>query len=75
MADDDTTCDDDKRRVRSVSACLDAIYFLSDARRHKDEEIARNPNIDLSFADAGDQQYVSVADTRPDLGDNRKVAL
>jgi len=69
MADDDTTCDDDKRRVRPVSACLDAIYFLTDARRHKDEEIARNPNIDLSFADAGD------ADTRPDLGDNRKVAL
>ncbi len=75
MADDNTTCDDDKRRVRPVSACLDAIYFLSDARRHKDEEIARNPNIDLSLADAGDQQYVSVADTRPDLGDNRKVAL
>src|SRR6266851_3434403 len=42
---------------------------------HKGEEIARNPNINLSFADAGDQQYVSVADTRPDLGDNRKVAL
>ena len=66
MADDNTTCDDDKRRVRPVSACLDAIYFL---------EIARNPNINLSFADAGDQQYVSVTDTRPDLGDNRKVAL
>ena len=75
MADDNTTRDDEKLRARPMSACLDAIYFLSDARRHKDEEIARNPNIDLSFADAGDQQYVSVADTRPDLGDNRKVAL
>ncbi len=75
MADDNTTRDDDKLRARPMSACLDAIYFLTDARWHKDEEIARNPNINLSFADAGDQQYVSVADTRPDLGDNRKVAL
>ncbi len=75
MADDNTTRDDEKLRARPMSACLDAIYFLTDARWHKDEEIARNPNINLSFADAGDQQYVSVADTRPDLGDNRKVAL
>ena len=75
MADDNTTRDDDKLRVRPMSVYLDAIYFLTDARRHKDEEITRNPNINLSFADAGDQQYVSVSDTRPDLGDNRKVAL
>jgi hypothetical protein len=43
MADDNTTRDDDKLRVRPMSACLDAIYFLTDAR--------------------------------PDLGDNREVAL
>jgi general stress protein 26 len=58
-----------------MSGCLDAIYFLTDVRRHKDEKIARNPNINLSFADTGDQKYVSVAGTRPDLGNNRKVAL
>jgi general stress protein 26 len=77
MANDNTTRDDNKLRVRPVSAYLDnnAIHFLTDARRHKDEEIARNPNINLSFADAGDQQYVSITGTRPDLGDNRKVAL
>ena len=43
MADDNTTRDDDKLRVRPMSACLDTIYFLTDAR--------------------------------PDLGDNREVAL
>ena len=73
------TRDDDKLRARPMSAYLErennAIYFLTDVRRHKDEEIARNPNINLSFADAGGQQYVSVTGTRPDLGDNRKVAL
>ena len=43
MADDNTTRDDDKLRVRPMSVYLDAIYFLTDAR--------------------------------PDLGDNREVAL
>ncbi len=41
------TRDGDKLRARPMSAYLEresnAIYFLTDARRHKDEEIARNP--------------------------------
>jgi general stress protein 26 len=52
-----------------------AIYFLSDARRHKDDEIARDLNVNLAFANSSDQKYVSVTGTRPDLGDNRKVAI
>ena len=58
------TRDDDKLRARPMSAYVErdegAIYFLTDARRHKDEEIARNPSVNLSFADAGSQKYVSV---------------
>jgi general stress protein 26 len=56
--------DGKKLRARPMSAYLErennAICFLTDARRHKDEEIARNPSINLSFADAGDQKYVSI---------------
>ena len=59
------TRDGDKLRARPMSAYLErennAIYFLTDARRHKDEEIARNPGVNLSFADASDQKYVSVS--------------
>jgi len=36
----------------------DAVYFLGDARRHKDEEIEQNPNVGLAFADG--QRFVSV---------------
>jgi general stress protein 26 len=38
----------------------DAIYFLADARHHKDEEIAEHPNVCLAFADSKGQKYVSV---------------
>ena len=41
------THDGDKLRARPMSAYLEpennAVYFLSDVRRHKDEEIAKNP--------------------------------
>ena len=73
MADDNTTCDDDKRRVRPVSACLDAIYFLTDARRHKDEEIARNPGVNLSFADTAKQKYLSVTGSAVISNDRAKI--
>ena len=47
------THDGDKLRARPMSAFLErennAIYFLTDARHHKDEEIARNPDVNLSF--------------------------
>ena len=54
------TRDGDKLRARPMSAYLErennAVYFLTDARRHKDEEIAKNPDINLSFADAGEPE-------------------
>ena len=71
------TRDGDKLRARPMSACLErennAIYFLTEARRHKDDEIARNPNINLSFADAGDQKYVSVSGTAVVSNDRAKI--
>jgi general stress protein 26 len=71
------TRDGDKLRARPMSAYLDRdaneIYFLSDARHHKDDEIAKNPNVNLSFADAGDQKYVSVSGTAVVSNDRAKI--
>jgi len=71
------TRDGDKLRARPMSPYLErennAIYFLTDARRHKDDEIARNPNINLSFADPGGQKYVSVGGTAAVFNDRAKI--
>ena len=71
------TRDGDRLRARPMSAYLqreeNAIYFLTDARRHKDDEIARDPHINLSFADAGSQKYVSVTGTAAVSNDRAKI--
>jgi len=71
------THDGDKLRARPMSAYLarddNAIFFLTDARRHNYDEIARNPAINLSFADAGSQKYVSVTGTAAVSNDRTKV--
>ena len=71
------TRDGDKLRARPMSAYLErennAIYFLTDVRRHKDDEIARNPNVNLSFADASDQNYVSVSGTAAVSNDRARI--
>jgi general stress protein 26 len=71
------TRDGDKLRARPMRAFLDrdnnAIYFLTDARRHKDEEITRNPAVNLSFANASDQKYVSVTGTAAVSNDRAKI--
>jgi general stress protein 26 len=71
------THDGDKMRARPMAAYLErdhnAIYFLTDARRHKDEEIARNPGINLSFANSSDQKYVSVTGTAVVSNDRAKI--
>src|SRR5436305_15300318 len=58
------TRDGDKLRARPMSAYLvraeNVIYFLTDARRHMDEEIARNPQVNLSFVNAASQKYLSI---------------
>jgi general stress protein 26 len=71
------TSDGDKLRARPMSAYLErdknAIFFLTDARRHKDDEIARNPSINLSFADASAQKYVSLTGTAAVSNDRAKI--
>jgi general stress protein 26 len=71
------TRDGDRLRARPMSAHLErdenAIYFLTDARRHKDEEIARDPNVNLSFADTGGQKYVSVTGTASVSNDRARI--
>ena len=71
------TRDGNRLRARPMSAHLErdenAIYFLTDARRHKDEEIARDPNVNLSFADTGGQKYVSVTGTATVSNDRARI--
>jgi general stress protein 26 len=71
------TRDGGKLRARPMSAYLDraqnAVYFLTDARRHKDDEIAHNPDINLAFADASSQKYVSVTGKAIVSNDRAKI--
>ena len=71
------TRDGDKLRARPMSAYLardeNAVYFLTDARHHKDEEIARFPQVNLSFADAGSQKYVSLTGTAAISNDRDRI--
>jgi general stress protein 26 len=71
------THDGNKLRARPMRAFLEreanAVYFLTDARRHKDEEIARNPGVNLSFANASNQKYVSVTGTAAVSNDRAKI--
>ena len=71
------TREGEKLRARPMAAYLDrdanTIFFLTDARRHKDDEIAANPNINLSFADAGDMKFVSVSGTAVVSNDRAKI--
>ncbi len=71
------TRDGDKLRARPMSAYVardeNAVYFLTDARHQKDEEIARFPQVNLSFADAGSQKYVSLTGTATISNDRAKI--
>lgn len=71
------TRDGEKIRARPMAAYVEpddnTIYFLTDARRHKDDEIARNSNVNLSFADTGGQKYVSVCGTAAISNDRAKI--
>ncbi|GAC1043394.1 pyridoxamine 5'-phosphate oxidase family protein [Rhizobium sp. No.120] len=50
-----------------------AIYFLTDVGGHKDEEIARWPNVCLAFADTRGQKYVSISGTAEVSNDRERV--
>lgn len=71
------THDGTQIRARPMGAYVrredDAVYFLTDARRHKDEEIRANPNVCLAFANASDQKYVSITGRAQVSKDKAKV--
>jgi general stress protein 26 len=48
-----------------------AIYFLTDAARHKDDEIQQFPNVCLAFADG--QKFVSLTGTAQVSSDRAKI--
>jgi len=50
-----------------------AIYFLTDIRSHKDDEIRSAPNVAFAFADAGDQKYVAVTGQAQVSNDRSKI--
>lgn len=50
-----------------------AIYFLTDVNGTKDDEIARWPNVGLTFADGKGQKYVSVTGTAVLSNDREQI--
>lgn len=72
-----STHDGEDIRARPMAAHLDrdenAIYFLTDAESHKDDEIEARPQVGLAFADAGDQKYVSVSGRATVSNDRAKI--
>lgn len=49
------------------------IYFLTDARHLKDDEIARYPKLNLAFADTGAMKYVSLSGEAKVTNDRAKI--
>jgi general stress protein 26 len=56
-----------------VRANESAVYFFTDDRAHKDEEIRRYPRVCLAFADTGGQKYLSVSGMAQILNDREKI--
>jgi general stress protein 26 len=72
------TSDGGRLHARPMAAYLErdenAIYFLTDAGRPKDAEIADHPQVNLSFAEPGSQKYVSVSGTAAVSNDRAKIS-
>ncbi len=64
-------------RARPMSAYVErlenAFYFLTDVESHKDDEIARRPEVCLAFADSRGQKYVSVTGTADVSNDRDRI--
>ena len=50
-----------------------AIYFLTDARHLKDDEVARYPKLNLAFADTDAMKYVSLSGEAKVTNDRAKI--
>ena len=72
-----STRDGEQIRSRPMGAYVrrqeNAVYFLTDVRRHKDDEIQKFPNVCLAFADASGQKYVSMTGRAAVSNDRGKI--
>jgi general stress protein 26 len=72
-----TTWDGRELHARPMGAYVrredNAVYFLTDAQRHKDDEIQAYPQISLAFADTGGQKYVAVSARAVVSNDRAKI--
>ena len=64
-------------RARPMSAHVvkdeNAIYFLTDVRGHKDDEIESRPDVTLAFANPSGQKYVSLIGAANVSNDRQKI--
>ncbi|MBD9596855.1 MULTISPECIES: pyridoxamine 5'-phosphate oxidase family protein [unclassified Ensifer] len=64
-------------KARPMSAYIErvenALYFLTDVKSHKDDEVARHPNVCLAFADTKKQKYVSISGVAEVRNDREKI--
>jgi general stress protein 26 len=72
-----TSVDGEELRSRPMAAYVERdegrICFLTDAKDHKDDEVAARPNVNLAFADAKSHTYVSVTARARVSNDREKI--
>lgn len=72
-----STWNGEELRSRPMGAFVrrdeDAIYFFTDQRAHKDDEIRRYPQVNVAFADPSGQKYVAVSGTAQVSDDRAKI--
>jgi general stress protein 26 len=72
-----TSWDGQELQARPMAAYVrpeeHAVFFLTDARHQKDDDIQRYSKVCLAFADTGAQNYVSVAGEAEVLADPAKI--
>jgi general stress protein 26 len=72
-----STWNGSKLRARPMGAFVrrqeGLVYFFTDVRAHKDEEIERYPQVCLAFADPHGQKYVTVNGTAEIVSDRAMI--
>lgn len=70
--------DGEKIRSRPMGAkpnqSANAIYFLTDERGHKDEQVAQDEHVCLSFAQPGDGKFLTISGQARVLNDRTLIA-
>ena len=71
------TWDGDEQRARPLAATVEkdegAVYFLTDVRGHKDEQIVEFPHVSVSFADHKASKFVALSGTATVSNDRERI--